>query len=95
LLAQVVIMLRPVFFRSGGLVLIFVKLNRIYAVTRKNRIIVSCLGVITISQFGLGLYATAYAVKAGCESVIKRRPQLPPTSPFQRRGTHRFHFRFI
>jgi len=35
-----------------------------------------------ISQFSLGLYATVYAVKAGCESVIERHPQLLPTSCF-------------
>jgi len=50
--------------------------NRIYAVTSKNRIIVSCLGVITISQLGLGLYGTVDEAKAGCESVTMYTPQL-------------------
>ena len=64
--------------------LITVERDRIYAVTRMNGIIASCFGVITISQFILGLYITAYPAKGGCESVINRPLQLLPTSLFQR-----------
>jgi len=69
-LAQVVLTLRFV-FRSNGLVLIVAEWNRIYAVTNKNRIITSCLSILTISQFSLGLYVTVSAAKAGREFVIR------------------------
>jgi hypothetical protein len=68
-LAQVVLMLRSVFLDRNCSVLTMTKRNRIYAVTRKNRMIVSCLGVITISQFILGLYVAAYAAARKCVSV--------------------------
>ncbi|KAF9644216.1 hypothetical protein BDM02DRAFT_1059840 [Thelephora ganbajun] len=45
---------------------------RIYAITGKNRTITACLGVITISQFVLGLYLIAYMATEGCESLTKR-----------------------
>ena len=80
-LAQVVLTLRFV-FRSNGLVLIVAEWNRIYAVTNKNRIITSCLSILTISQFSLGLYVTVSAAKAGREFVIRLPPQLLPTSCF-------------
>jgi hypothetical protein len=41
--------------------------------------IASCFGVITISEFILGLYATAYAAKRGCESLTWYRPRFFPT----------------
>jgi hypothetical protein len=72
-------MLRLVFLGSGCSVLMVTERHRIYAVTRRNRTIVSCLGVITISQFALGLYATAYAAARRCESVTLRRPRVLPT----------------
>ena len=70
-LAQVVLTLRSAFFASDGLVLTRAELNRIYAITSKNRIIASCFGVITISQFGLGLYVTSDTAERGCKSVTK------------------------
>ena len=81
-LAQVVLTLRFVFFRSNGLVLIVAECNRIYAVTNKNRIITSCFSIITISQFSLGLYMTVYAAKSGRESMIRFPPQLSSNSCF-------------
>ena len=83
-LAQAVLTLRSVFLGSDCFVLIAVESNRIYAVTRKNRIIASCFGVIAMSQVVLGLYMTAFAAKAGCKSVIKRPLQPLPTLLFQR-----------
>jgi len=83
LLAQIVLTLRSVFLGSDSFVLITVERDRIYAVTRMNGIIASCFGVITISQFVLGLYTVAYAAKGGRESAINRSPQLLFTSLFQ------------
>ena len=74
LVAQVVLTLRSVLFGIGVSMLITTERNRIYAITRKNRIITSCFGVITISQFILGLYLIAYAAIRGCEFVTKCRP---------------------
>ena len=74
LVAQVVLTLRSVFFGRDGFMLITAERNRIYAITRKNRIITSCFGVITISQFILGLYIIAYAATRGCEFVTKCHP---------------------
>jgi len=74
LLAQTVLTLRSVF--GNSFMLIAAERNRVYAVTRENQIIASCFGVITILQFCLGLYKTAYEAKAGCESVIERSPQV-------------------
>jgi len=54
--AQVVITMKSVSLGRCCSVLIMAEWNRIYAVTRKNRIIASCFGVITISQLILGLY---------------------------------------
>ena len=68
-LAQVVLTLRSVFLDRDGFVLITAERNRIYAITSKNRIITSCLGVITISQFVLGLYLIAYTATIGGEFV--------------------------
>jgi len=68
---------------SDSFVLIAVERDRIYAVTSKSWIIASCFGIITISQFILGLYVTAYG---GCESVIKRPPQLLPLHYFSITG---------
>jgi len=39
--------------------------------TSGNRIITLCFGLITISQFGLGIYVVSDAVEKGCESVTK------------------------
>jgi len=50
-------------------------MRRIYAITSKNRIITSCFGAITISQFSLGLYVVADAAGRGCESD-KVRPRF-------------------
>ena len=69
LLAQAVLTLRSVFLGGGGFALITVEWDRIYAVTRKNRIIASCLSAISISQLILGLYMTVDTVRRGCESV--------------------------
>jgi len=38
---------------------------RVYAITSKNRVITSCLCVVTVSQFILGLYLTTYAATRG------------------------------
>jgi hypothetical protein len=76
LLAQVVLTLRSVFIGSNCSVLITTERNRIYAVTRKNRIILSCFSVITISQFALGLYGVAYAATRKCGSVTWCRPRF-------------------
>jgi len=84
LLAQIVLTLRSVFLGSDSFMLITVERDRIYAVTRMNGIIASCFGVITISQFVLGLYMAACVAKGGRESVINRSPQLLLTSLFQR-----------
>ena len=70
-LAQVVLTLRFVFCGEDGFMLIIAELNRIYAITSNNRVIASCLCVITISLFILGLYIVAYAAMRGGESVIK------------------------
>ena len=67
LLAQVVLTLRSAFFASDGFVLTRAEWNRIYAITSKNRIIALCFGVITISQFGLGLYITSDIAGRRCE----------------------------
>ena len=93
LIAQVVITLRSVLFCSKGLVLITVEWNRIYAVTGKNRIVTSCLGVMTMSQFSLGLYMTINAAKRGCKFMTKCAPQFLPTSVFQRYQRDRSRFR--
>jgi len=92
-LTQVVITLRFVFFGMGGFVLITTEWNRIYAVTKKNRMIASCFFVITISQFALGLYQVAYTATRGGESVTGCRPWFLPIM-FQRNPSHRSHFRF-
>ena len=71
--------------------------NRIYAVAGKNRILASCLGLITISQFVLGLCITAYAATNGCESDL-RIPLTILTDfniSFQRYRSCRSHFRFV
>jgi hypothetical protein len=54
--------------------------------------ITSCFGVITTSQFILGLYITAYMATEGGESVAKCRPQFSPTSAFQHNRSCRSHF---
>jgi hypothetical protein len=51
-----------------------------YAITRKNRMIISCFVVITASQFIIGLCMVAYAAMNGCESVTKCCPQFLSTS---------------
>ena len=66
-LAQVVLTLRSAFFASDGFVLTRAELNRIYAITSKNRIIASCFGVMTVSLFGLGLYTTSEMAERRCE----------------------------
>ena len=92
-LAQVVIMLRFVFFGMGGFMLITTEWNRIYAVTKKNRMIASCFFVITISQFALGLYQVAYTATRGGESVTGCCPWFLPIM-FQRNPSHQSHFWF-
>ena len=84
LLAQIVLTLRSVFPGSDSFMLIKIERDSIYAVTRMNGIIASCFGVITVSQFILGLYMTANAAKGGCESVTNRPLQLLPTPLLQR-----------
>ena len=74
LLAQAVLTLRSVFFYRDSFVLIMAERNRVYAVTGKNRIIASCLGAITISQFILGIYLYAYVAMRGGELVTKCCP---------------------
>ena len=68
-LTQVVLTLRSVFLGSNGLVLITAERNRIYAITHKSWMTTSCFGVITISQFILGLYLTADTAERRCKSV--------------------------
>jgi len=46
-------------------------MNRIYAITSKNRVITSFFGLITISQFSLGLYVVVDAAGRGCESATE------------------------
>ena len=91
LIAQVILALRFALFCNDNLVLIVGKWNRIYAITGKNRIVTSCLGVMTISQFSLGLYMAAYAAKRGCEFTTNCAQNLLPMSMFQR-DRHRSHF---
>jgi len=43
---------------------------RVYAITSKNRVITSCLCVVTVSQFILGLYLTTYAATRGAQPII-------------------------
>jgi len=43
---------------------------RIYAVTRKNRVIAACFGVITASQFALGVRAIIVTATPGAQKVI-------------------------
>jgi hypothetical protein len=93
--AQVVLTLRSVFFYSDCSVMLITARPRIYAVTRKNRIITSCFVAITISQFIVGIYATGYAATRGCESVTKCCSQILPTLIFQRYRSYLSHFRFI
>ena len=95
MLAQVVLTLGFVFFYRDDFVLITAERNRVYAVTRKNRIIASCLGATTISQFILGLYLTAYAATRERESVIKCHQLFLPTSMLQRYSSHGPHFRIL
>jgi len=95
LIAQVVLTLRSILFGSEGLVLITVERNRIYAVTGKNRIITLCFGVMTMSQFSLGLYMTIDAANSGCRFMTKCAPQFLPMSAFQRDRCHRSRFRSL
>ena len=95
LLAQIVLTLRSDFFGSDGFMLIAAEQDRIYAVTRKSRMIASCFSVITISQFILGLYLSSYAAARGGEPVTKSCPLFLPTSMFQPYSSHRSRFRFI
>jgi len=70
--------------------------NRIYAVTNKNRIIVSCLGAITTSQFILGLCLITYIAMDGGEPfVTKCGPESLHALMFQRNRSCGSHFRFI
>jgi len=72
--------------------LIIIGWNRIYAVTRKNHIITMGFGLITISQFTLGLYLIA---KQGGESLTKWRPQSIPTPILQHSKPYRSHLTLI
>ncbi|KAF9644213.1 hypothetical protein BDM02DRAFT_1059665 [Thelephora ganbajun] len=47
-----------------------VERNRIYAITEKNRIIAACFGVITISQFTLGLYISVFNAIKGAQHIL-------------------------
>ena len=62
--------------------LIVAEWNRIYAVTGKNRTITACLGMITISQFTLGLYSTIFSAMGG-ESLTRWCLQFLPVSVLQ------------
>jgi len=68
-LAQAVLTLRSVFLGGDGFVLTMAEWNRIYAITHKSWITTSCFGVITISQFILGLYLTVDTAERRCKSV--------------------------
>jgi len=46
-------------------------MNRVHAITSKNQIITSFFGLITISQFILGLYVVVDAARRGCEPTTK------------------------
>jgi len=94
-LAQVVITLNYVLFGRNGSVLTVAERNRIYAVTSKNRIIVSSLGAITTSQFILGLCLITYIAMDGGEFVTKCGPESLYVSMFQRNRSRGSHFRFI
>ena len=83
-LAQVVITLRFVLSGRDGSMLTVAEQNRIYAVTSKNRIIISCLGAITTSQFILGLCLITYVATNRGKSVTKCGPGFPQFSMFQR-----------
>ena len=74
LVAQVVLTLRSVLFGMDVSMLITAERNRIYAITRKNRIITSLFCVITISQFILGLYLAVYVVMRGGGFVTMCHP---------------------
>ena len=91
LLAQMVLTLRSVLFVRDRFVLITTERNRIYAVTKKNRVVTSCFGVITISEFVLGLYVSAHAATRGGESVTGCHSRFLPAM-FQRNLSYRFHF---
>ena len=91
--AQVVLTLRSVSFSRDGFILITAEWNRIYAITRKNWAITLCLCAITISQFILGLYITAYLAKRGGKPVTKSHPQFSPAM-FQWNPSYQSHFRF-
>ena len=56
--------------------------NRIYAITRKNRIVTSFFCVLTMSQFIFGLYITGYAAKGGGESMTKGPHNIYLLQPF-------------
>ena len=94
LLAQIILTLRSDFFGIDGFMLITAEQNRIYAVTRKSRMIASCFAVITVLQFILGLYLSSHAATKGCEPVTKRCQLFLPTSMFQPYSSHRSRFRF-
>ena len=93
LVSQVVLTLRSVFFvfNRDGFMLITAERNRIYAITRKNRIITSLFCVITISQFILGLYLTVYVAMRGGAFVtsathdsylyVSAQPRIPISLP--------------
>ena len=95
MLAQAVLTLRFVFLYRDDFVLITAECNRVYAVIRKNRILASCLGAITISQVIPGIYISAYVATRECESVIKYHPLFLPASMFQWYSSHGSHFRFL
>ena len=91
LLSQVVLTLRfAISLALNDSALIAAERNRIYAVTGKNRRITACLGVVTISQFALGLYSTIFSAMGG-ESLNRRCPQPLPTSRLQHNKSYRSH----
>jgi len=48
-------------------VLAVIESNRIYAISKKNRLITTCFGLITLTQFILGMHLTAASALEGGE----------------------------
>jgi len=72
-------------------VLIVAEYHRIYAITLKNRIITACCCVMTVAQFGLGVYSTSVMGTGGGELFARRSLQFVSTLILQLnrcRGSH-------
>ena len=78
----------------GDFVLTVVDQNRLYAITKKNRMITACFGVITLSQFALGTYLTAATAMEGGEPQTKWYCDSRLLVP-QRNRSHRSHSKLI